>query len=130
MDQRLTMLSIGVKDLDIATDFYETKFEWRKHKSSNKNAVFFKLNGFMLSLYQIDELSEDATVDLKSSRYNSVVLVYNAESKKEVDELTATLRDRRVTIIKEPEKASRGRYSSYVADPEGNLWEIVYNRLP
>ena len=59
MDQRLTMLSIGVKDLDIATDFYETKFEWQKHKSSNKNAVFFKLNGFMLSLYPVAELSED-----------------------------------------------------------------------
>jgi len=127
MEQRLTFITLGVRDLKTSIDFYENKLGWKRSELSKDDIVFFQLNGIHLSLYSRDELAKDATVDSLGNGFKGFTLSYNARSEKEVDELIATLKNKGVRIIKEPQKVFWGGYSSYISDPDGNLWEIAYN---
>ena|ERR1035437_205272 len=127
MEQRLTFISLGVKDLNNSIDFYENKFGWKRSELSNKELIFYQLNGIHLALYSRNELAKDATVDSVGSGFKGFTISYNARSEKEVDDLIKGLRDKGVKIVKEPQKVFWGGYSSYIADPDGNLWEIAYN---
>lgn len=127
MEQRLTIVGLGVNNLELATQFYKEKFGWNKMKSSNESISFFQLNGILLSLYPNDKLAEDATVDSKGSGFKKFTLAYNTRTKQEVDDLIETLEAKGVRIVKRPEEVFWGGYSSYVADMDDNLWEIAFN---
>ncbi|MDG1728455.1 MAG: VOC family protein [Algibacter sp.] len=127
MEQRLTIVTLGVNDLKIASDFYENKFGWKKTKSSNEHIVFFQLNGILLSLYPRKKLADDANVSVEGSGFEGLTLAYNTRTKEDVDELIETLENKGVKIVKRPEDAVWGGYSSYVADMDDNLWEIAFN---
>jgi hypothetical protein len=118
---------LGVKNLDTSIDFYENKFGWKRSPMSSENIVFFDLNGIHLSLYNCKALAEDATVDAAGSGFKGFTLSHNVGSEKEVGDLINDLRDKGITIVKEPQKVFWGGYSSYIADPDGNLWEIAFN---
>jgi len=125
MEQRLSFITIGVKNMDKLKQFYIEKFKWTPLKQ--QGIVFFKLNGFILALYPADELAKDAGVPQDGSGFKRFTLSINYKSEKEVDEAFKALKGVGVHIIKEPQKASWGGYSGYVADIEDNLWEIAYN---
>jgi hypothetical protein len=127
MQQRLTIVGLGVKDLKASTSFYETHFGWTKTRSSNDDITFFQLNGILLSLYNREKLAEDATVNPEGSGFKGVTLAYNTLSEQEVDDIIHRLSTAGVSIVKQPEKVFWGGYSSYIADPDGHLWEIAYN---
>ncbi len=127
MEQRLTIITLGVSDLKKSAEFYESKFGWRKTDSSNEMISFFQLNGILLSLFEKDKLAEDAGVNPEGSGFKGFTLSYNTRSEQEVDELVYQLRNNGVEVVKEPQKVFWGGYSSYIADPDGNLWEIAYN---
>ena len=127
MEQRLTIVGLGVSDLKKSNDFYENLFGWKKLDSSNENISFFQLNGILLSLYPKEKLAEDAGINPEGTGFNCFSLAHNTRSEEEVDALIETLRIKGVRIVKEPEKVFWGGYSSYVADPDDNLWEIAYN---
>lgn len=127
MEQRLTIITLGVSDLKKSTEFYESKFGWKKTESSNEYISFFTLNGIQLALYGKDELAEDATVNSSGNGFKSFTLAHNLRSEKEVDQTIEELRKKGVKIIKEPQKVNWGGYSSYVSDLDENLWEIAFN---
>jgi uncharacterized glyoxalase superfamily protein PhnB len=127
MEQRMTFLTLGVKNLGESIEFYEDKFGWNRSELSNKAIVFFELNGFHLALYDREALAKDATVNHTGDGFTGFTMAYNTRSEKEVDDLVESLRQKGVRVIKEPQKVFWGGYSSYIADPDGNLWEIAYN---
>lgn len=127
MEQRLTIIGLGVDDLMVSTSFYEEKFGWDKLSSSNENISFFQLNGILLSLYPREKLAEDANVSAEGQGFRSFTLAFNTRSEKEVDDLISMLHEKGVKIVKKPQKVFWGGYSSYIADPDGNLWEIAFN---
>lgn len=127
MEQRVTIIGLGVNDLIKSTAFYQDKFGWNKTDASNENISFFQLNGILLSLYPKDKLAEDAEVSPEGSGFKAFTLAYNTRSEKEVDDIVNSLRSKGVKIVKEPQKVFWGGYSSYVADIDDNLWEIAYN---
>lgn len=127
MEQRLSFITLGVSNLKTSIDFYENKFGWKRSEMSEEKIVFFQLNGFLFALYDRDELAEDATVDPSGDGFMGFALSYLTASEKEVDDLIENLRQQGVRIIKEPQKVFWGGYSSYVADPDGFLWEIAFN---
>ena len=127
MEQRISFMTLGVNDLKIATDFYENKFGWKRSEMSNEDMILYQLNGIHIALYSREELAKDATIDSTGNGFKGFTISYNVWSEKEVDDLIKSLRDKGVRIIKEPQKVFWGGYSSYVADPDGNLWEIVFN---
>ncbi len=127
MEQRLTFVTLGVNDLNKSADFYENKFGWKRSEMSSENIIFYQLNGIFLALYPRIDLADDATVDSKGNGFKGFTLAYNAQSEKEVDNLISDLRNKGVNIVKEPQKVFWGGYSSYIADPDSNLWEVAYN---
>lgn len=127
MEQRMNYITLGVNDLQTMTRFYEQQFGWQKAEESNENISFFKLNGVILGLFGRAALADDAGVNAEGSGFKSFTLAYNTRSEAEVGELIAELEAKGVTIVKRPEKVFWGGYSSYIADPEGNLWEIAFN---
>lgn len=126
MQQRLSFLTLGVKDLDKMKHFYKEKFGWTTLKDSD-GIVFFKLNGFILGLYPVDELAEDIRIKQDSKGFKGFTLAINFRTEKEVDAIFETLRKKDVDIVKEPVKVFWGGYSGYVADIEDNYWEIACN---
>lgn len=127
MEQRITLITLGVSDLKRSRAFYEEKFGWKALPHSTDEVVFFQLNGVQLGLFPDRALAEDAQVDGEGSGFKKFSLAYNVRSEKEVDDLIAELEQSGVTIVKRPQKVFWGGYSSYVADPDQNLWEIAYN---
>lgn len=127
MEQRLTIIGLGVSDLKEATRFYEEIFGWKKTASSNENITFFQLNGILLSLYPREKLAEDAKVPHKGHGFKGFTLAHNARSKEEVDSLFSDLEQKGVKIVKRPEEVFWGGYSGYVSDMDDNLWEIAFN---
>ena len=127
MEQRMTFLTLGVNDLNQSIDFYENKFGWKRSELSNESIIFYELKGIHLALYDREELAKDATIDPSGDGFRSFTMAYNTRSEKEVDDLIESLRKHGVQVIKEPQKVFWGGYSSYIADPDGNLWEIAFN---
>jgi len=128
MDQRLSIITLGVKDLSIATDFYVNKFGWIKSNHSTDGISFFQLNGLMLGLYPLSEFkNEIENINLSESGRNRISLALLARSEQDVDELFSGFKSKEIEILKQPEKAFWGGYSGYISDPDDNLWEIAYN---
>lgn len=127
MEQRLTIISLGVSDLDISTEFYKNCFGWKLDESSNKSIRFFKLNGILLSLYGQSALAEDVGVKIEENGFKGFTMAHNVHSEKEVDQIIEALKAKGVRIIKKPQFVFWGGYSSYISDPDGHLWEIAYN---
>lgn len=127
MEQRLTLITLGVSDLSRSRSFYENAFGWSVTEDSNENIVFFQLNGIRLALFPEHELAEDAGVPAEGSGFKKFSLAHNVRSEAEVDQLIAQLEAKGAKVIKRPQKVFWGGYSSYVADPDNNLWEIAYN---
>lgn len=128
MQQRLTMVALGVSDLQASADFYDNKIGWKRSDMSQESIIFYEMQGgVMLSLYNREALAEDATVNHKGSGFKGFTLAYNTRSEQEVDTIIEELRGKGVQIIKEPQKVFWGGYSSYIADPDDNLWEIAFN---
>jgi len=127
MEQRLTLITIGVKDLDTMKKFYEEIFEWEPLENSNEQIVFFQLNGIQLALFGRDDLAEDAHISPEGNGFKGFALAYNVRSEQAVRSLFDHFKSRNVTILKSPQETSWGGFSGYISDPEGTLWEIAYN---
>lgn len=128
MEQRITFLTLAVQDLSTSADFYENTFGWQRSPMSTEHMVVFQLNGgILLSLYSREELAKDANQLPDGNGFKGFTLSHNLGSEHEVDLLFTQLKAKNVQVIKEPQKVFWGGYSGYVADPDGNLWEIAYN---
>ena len=129
MEQRLSMVTLGVADLTRAVAFYERVLGWRATPGP-PGIAFFDLGGIVLSLYPHDDLAKDMKVTADVDRgfaYQGFALAHNARSKDEVDSIFSRLKDNGATIIKQPEQVFWGGYSGYFSDPDGHSWEVAYN---
>ena len=127
MEQRLTIITLGVSDLQISEDFYTQKLGWQKSPMSTDGITFMKLNGILLGLYPENKLAQDAGMDEARSGFPGFTLAYNARSEQEVNVLFDQFAAREIKIVKSPEKVFWGGYSGYISDPDGYLWEIAFN---
>lgn len=127
MEQRLTLITIGVNDIVKMRQFYEDVFGWKPTEGSNDNITFFQLNGVQFALFGKEDLAEDANVSADGAGFKPFTLAHNMQSEKEVDNLFEELVQRGASVAKKPEKTPWDGYSGYISDPENNLWEIAYN---
>ena len=127
MRQKLTLITLGVKDLDISIKFYRDGLGWKPSSESQDIIVFFDLGGIGLSLYPKNLLAEDATVSPEGTGFSGITLAHNANSIEEVDEVLKKAEQAGAKIIKKAQKAFWGGYSGYFADPDGYLWEVAWN---
>lgn len=127
MEQRLSIITLGVEDLQASRAFYEA-LGWKvATEEQSDNIVAFNLQSFVLALFPRQGLAEDAGVDMNPGGAPSFTLAYNVGSEADVDRTIDEARAVGATIVKEPQKVSWGGYSSYFQDPDGYLWEVAFN---
>jgi uncharacterized protein len=129
----LSVLTLGVRDLARAREFYADRLGWPVHQEE-ENWVCFLLGGgsTAFALYPWDALADDALADQGGSGFRGVTLAYIVRSQDRVDEVLAEAEAAGGTIVKPGQSAAWGGYSGYFADPEGYLWEVANGatRLP
>ena len=127
MEQRLSMIALGVADLPRAIDFYENVIGWTATPGP-EGIAFFDLGGIVFSLYPHEEMAKDMKADDTGNFVSQgFALAHNVRSKVEVDSIFARLMQHYATIIKEPEDVFWGGYSGYFSDPDGHRWEVAFN---
>ena len=122
------MVTLGVRDLAAAINFYENGLGFPRMESPPEVA-FFTLNGTWLGLYGREALAEDAQVPLEGNGFEGFTLAHNVESEAEVDEVVAQAVAAGATLVKKPQKVFWGGYSGYFKDLDGHLWEVAHNPL-
>ncbi|MCE9664296.1 VOC family protein [Halomonas sp. M5N1S17] len=126
MQPRISMITLGVDDLERSVRFYEQGLGLPRMESPPEVA-FFTLNGSWLGLYGREALAADAGVSPEGSGFAGIALAHNLGSEAEVDELIAQAVAAGATLVKPAEKVFWGGYSGYFADPDGYLWEVAHN---
>lgn len=128
MQPKISMVTLGVRDVQAAAEFYEKGLGFPRVESE-PSVAFFKLNGTWLGLYGRDALAEDATVSGEGSGFDGFSLAHNVHSEAEVDEVFQTAIRAGAKPVKKPQKVFWGGYSGYFADLDGHLWEVAHNPL-
>jgi predicted lactoylglutathione lyase len=125
MEQRISLVTLGVMDLERAHRFYEA-LGWRGQVV--QDTVFFQAGGQALVLWGRDELAADAGVaDDGSCTFGGMSLAHNMRSAEEVDDLMSTAADAGATITRAPAETFYGGYAGCFRDPDGHVWEIAHN---
>lgn len=125
---RITVITLGVTDLERATEFYR-RLGWPMSSASVPGEVsFFGTVGCVLALFGHQALAADAGVDpTPPVSYRGVATAINVGSPAEVDAALAAAADAGGRLVKPGEVVSWGGYSGYFADPDGHLWEVAHN---
>jgi catechol 2,3-dioxygenase-like lactoylglutathione lyase family enzyme len=126
MKPRISMITLGVKDLQRSVNFYQHGLGFPR-MDSPPEVAFFTLNGSWLGLYGRESLAEDAAVSADGSGFSGFALAHNVASEAEVDKLIEQAISAGATLAKAAQKTSWGGYSGYFKDPDGYLWEVAYN---
>lgn len=125
MEQRISLVTLGVADLDRARTFYE-RLGWRGQEV--EATVFYQAGGLALVLWSRDELARDSgVVDDGSDGFGGIALAHNVRSPGEVDDLLAVAADAGATITRPAAETFYGGYAGCFADPDGHVWEIAHN---
>jgi catechol 2,3-dioxygenase-like lactoylglutathione lyase family enzyme len=125
MRQRVTVVTLGVRDPSRSREFYEA-LGWRSGASPGDEVVFFQAGEMVLALWDRVKLAEDSCVE-DSAGWGGVTLALNVESPSEVDAVTEQARAAGALIGREPAETFWGGYSSVFIDPDGHPWEIAHN---
>lgn len=125
MQPRISMITLGVRDLAASVSFY--KALGFPQLESPPSVAFFTLNGTWLGLYGREALAEDACVPADGSGFPGFALAYNVASEDEVDRTLAEAVAAGANLAKPGQKVFWGGYSGYFKDPDGYLWEVAHN---
>ena len=125
MDQRLSLVTLGVSDLARARAFYEA-MGWTTGADPDDDVVFFQAGGAIVALWGRDQLAEDSAI-ADSGGWGGVTFAYNTRSPAEVDAVMAEAEAAGATIAKTAGETFWGGYSGVFHDPDGHPWEIAHN---
>jgi len=128
MKPRISMITLGVSDLQRSIEFYEKGLGFPR-MDSPPEVAFFTLNGTWLGLYGRDALAEDALVDGTPGGFAGFSLAHNVSSEREVDQVMAQAISAGAVVTKPAQKTDWGGYAGYFSDPDGYLWEVAHNPL-
>ena len=126
MEQRLSLITLGVADLKRAREFYEDGLGWTRGNAQDEVA-FYQAGGMIVALWARKYLAADAKLADDGSGFRSVALAYNARSRAEVDAVLAEAAHAGAAIPKLAEETPWGGYAGYFTDPDGHLWEVAHN---
>jgi catechol 2,3-dioxygenase-like lactoylglutathione lyase family enzyme len=126
MEQRISIVTLGVGDLAKSRRFYAEGLGW-KPVFENQEIVFFQTGGMVFALFLRDQLAADFHADSKDFGKPAMALGHNVRSQDQVDPLIARAAAAGATILKPASKTSWGGYSGYFADPDGFPWEVAWN---
>jgi uncharacterized protein len=125
MRQRVTLITLGVRDLGRARSFYEA-IGWKTNADPGDDVVFFQAGEMVLALWDRERLAQDSCMR-DTPGWGGVTLALNLGSPEEVDRVIEEARAAGATIGREPDETFWGGYSAVFIDPDGHPWEIAHN---
>jgi predicted lactoylglutathione lyase len=125
MEQRLSLVTLGVADIARARSFYEA-LGWRENGDPALDVAFFQGPGMVIALWSRESLAEDSRVE-DSGGCGGVTLAYNTRSGEEVDSVLREAADAGAVIPRWGEPTVWGGYSGVFVDPDGHPWEVAFN---
>src|SRR3712207_6283614 len=127
MEPRVTLITLGVRNLERTVAFYQDGLGWPLSGASVEGEVaFFRTGGTVLALWSREALAEDANLDSEGSGFSGFALAHNVAQKEEVDSVLEEAILAGGTVAREARDVFFGR-NGYFADPEGYLWEVAWN---
>ncbi len=125
VDQRISLVSLGVTDLDRARAFYE-QLGWQGQEV--QETVFFQAGGQAVVLWARDELAADAGVpDDGPGGFGGITLAHNVDARDEVDRIVHAAEEAGARVSVAPRDTFYGGYAGFFRDPDGHVWEIAWN---
>jgi uncharacterized protein len=125
VDQRLSLVTLGVADVGRARAFYEA-LGWLTRAAPGDDVVFFQAGGMVVALWSRARLADDSGVDDRGG-WGGVTLAHNVSSPPEVDAVIEEARRAGASIAREGAETFWGGYSGVFVDPDGHPWEIAHN---
>ncbi len=125
MEQRVSLVTLGVRDLGGARAFYEA-LGWRTNAAPDDDVVFFQAGGMIVALWGRAELAEDSGVE-DSGGWGGIALAHNVRSPGEVDAVLAEAESAGATVTRPGAETFWGGYSGAFTDPDGHAWEVAHN---
>jgi len=125
MEQRVSVITLGVGDLARARAFYEA-LGWSSPAGPDDDVVFFQAGGMVVSLWDRARSAEESTMT-DGGGWGGITLAHNVRSPAEVDAVIEEARRAGATIGREPGETFWGGYSAVFVDPEGHPWEVAHN---
>jgi uncharacterized protein len=125
VEQRVSLITLGVRDLERARSFYEG-LGWSAHPDENDDVVFFQAGGLVVALWDRGSLAADSAVN-DAGGWGGVTLAYNVRAPEEVDEVIEEARAAGARIGRKPGETFWGGYSGVFVDPDGHPWEVAHN---
>jgi uncharacterized protein len=129
MESRVSLVTLGVSDLERAVAFYRDGLGWPKSNIGGDEVAFFKTGGVVIALFPRASFAADAGVDLddvEHGRLSRFSLAHNVAEEGQVDAVLAEAAEAGATIVKEAQGIFFGRHG-FFADPDGFLWEVAWN---
>ena len=128
MEPRLSLITLGVRDLARSCAFYRDGLGLPTTRSAEDGIVFFQTTGVTLALFLYAELAEDIGPgwDVPRSRFSGITIAHNVRERDGVDALLAQAVEAGAELVKPATDTPWGGYSGYFADPDGYLWEIAW----
>ena len=125
MEQRVSLITLGVENLERARAFYEA-LGWVTRAKPGDDVAFFQAGGLVVALWGREKLAEDSVVE-DPGGWGGVTLAYNTGSPAEVDTVIEEARAAGAAIGREPGETFYGGYSGIFLDPDGHPWEVAHN---
>jgi hypothetical protein len=126
MEQRISLITLGVSDLERSIAFYE-RLGWQRAIRDAPGVAFFQTGGMALALWPREEMVKDAGIADDGRGFAGICLAYNTHSRKEVDTVLEEAVAAGATLVKPGTDVFWGGYVGYFRDPDGYLWEAAWN---
>jgi len=128
MEPRISLITLGVRDLQKSLAFYRDGLGLPTTWDGSKGVVFFQTSGTCLALYPFDELAKDVSDEFLGprSKFTGIALAHNVRTQAEVDQILAQAERAGARIEKPGQPTFWGGYSGYFSDPDGYLWEVAH----
>jgi catechol 2,3-dioxygenase-like lactoylglutathione lyase family enzyme len=125
MDQRISLVTLGVRDIGQTRAFY-AQLGWTPVQDEHDDVAFYQAGGMVLALWDREKLAADSAVP-DPGGWGGVTLAHNVGSPAEVDAVIAEARAAGAVIGREPAETFWGGYSAIFVDPDGHPWEVAHN---
>jgi len=128
MEPRISIITLGVKDLQRSLEFYRDGLGFPTSKTAEDGIVFFQTGGVCLALYPYEKLAEDVSDEFIAprSKFPGITLAHNVRTKEEVSEILSLAEKAGGKIEKPAQDVFWGGHSGYFSDPDGYLWEVAW----
>jgi uncharacterized protein len=127
LEPRISLITLGVRDLERARRFYRDGLGLPERTESNDRVSFLQLRGLVLALYGRADLARDAGLEDDGSGFSGVSIAHNVSSREAVTATLVKVVGAGATLVKPGEDTFWGGYVGYFADPDGYLWEVAWN---